>query len=32
MVTKTSTKVSIDLLPDLHEELKEIAQGPVART
>ncbi len=26
MVTKTSTRVSVDLLPDLHEELKEIAQ------
>ncbi len=27
MGTKTSTRVSIDLLPDLHEELKEIAQA-----
>ena len=27
MGTKTLTRVSIDLLPDLHEELKEIAQA-----
>ena len=27
MGTKTSTRLSIDLLPDLHEELNEIAQA-----